>query len=408
MQQLLGSDDAGQAVLRSARTIGSRCRVFGESRLGAVAERRHGSAPSRKARRCRNWLGRCGRRSPAWPRTPVQVAGRTGDDLEHLAGRGLLFQRFGEIVGALAQLVEQPRVLDGDDGLGGEVLHQLDLLVGERPHLLAGRSRSAPTSSSSLSIGTTRRAGAAEFAPRDWARSVGDPSATWTTWRLCGDACREIAIRRRLERPAARPNSANAAGMPLMRRAKLALRVAKQNAELRPANAHRVASIESNTGTRSPGELEMTLSTSEVAVCCSSDSVRSSVRWRSSLSSRVFSMAMTACAAKFCHQLDLLVGERSHLLAVDGNGANQIAFLEHRHDHQRPVPPSLDRAPGHRLRSSIVAQIWSLTGCRLATARRASGRRYSVPASPQSTEEPAARHAGPPCGKHRPRAAQLP
>ena len=31
-----------------------------------------------------------------------------------------------------AQLVEQPRVLDGDHGLGGEVLHQLDLLVGER------------------------------------------------------------------------------------------------------------------------------------------------------------------------------------------------------------------------------------------------------------------------------------
>ena len=55
-----------------------------------------------------------------------------------------------------------------------------------------------------------------------------------------------------------------------------------------------------NTGSSSPGELEMTLSTSDVAVCCSSDSVRSSVRWRSSLSSRVFSMAMTACAAKFC------------------------------------------------------------------------------------------------------------
>ena len=31
-----------------------------------------------------------------------------------------------------------------------------------------------------------------------------------------------------------------------------------------------------------------------VAVCCSSDSVRSAVRCRSSLSSRVFSMAMTA------------------------------------------------------------------------------------------------------------------
>ena len=51
--------------------------------------------------------------------------------------RGLLLQRFGEIVGALAQFAEQPRVLDGDDGLRGEVLHQLDLFVGERPHLLA-------------------------------------------------------------------------------------------------------------------------------------------------------------------------------------------------------------------------------------------------------------------------------
>ena len=42
----------------------------------------------------------------------------------------------------------------------------------------------------------------------------------------------------------------------------------------------------------------MTCSTSEVAVCCSSASVRSVVRWRSSLSNRAFSMAMTAWAAK--------------------------------------------------------------------------------------------------------------
>ena len=67
----------------------------------------------------------------------LQLAGRAADDLEHLRGRGLLLQRLAQIVGALAQLVEQPRVLDGDDGLGGEVLHQLDLLVGERAHLLA-------------------------------------------------------------------------------------------------------------------------------------------------------------------------------------------------------------------------------------------------------------------------------
>ena len=49
-----------------------------------------------------------------------------------------------------------------------------------------------------------------------------------------------------------------------------------------------------NTGSSSPGELEMTCSTSEVAVCCSAADLV-----RSSLSSRVFSMAMTAWAAKF-------------------------------------------------------------------------------------------------------------
>ena len=53
------------------------------------------------------------------------------------------------------------------------------------------------------------------------------------------------------------------------------------------------ASMAWNTGSSSPGELLMTLSTSEVAVCCSSDSLKSSVRWRSP-SSRTFSMAITA------------------------------------------------------------------------------------------------------------------
>ena len=81
-------------------------------------------------------------------------------------------------------------------------------------------------------------------------------------------------------------------------------------------------------------------STSAVAVCCCSG--RSSVRLRSSLSSRVFSMAMTAWAAKFLHQLDLLVGERPYLLAVDGDGADQLSSLSmapavacaHRRDRQ--------------------------------------------------------------------------
>ena len=47
-----------------------------------------------------------------------------------------------------------------------------------------------------------------------------------------------------------------------------------------------------NTDSRSPGDELMTWSTCDVAVCCSSDCF-------SSLSSRTFSMAITAWAAKF-------------------------------------------------------------------------------------------------------------
>src|SRR5262245_21600836 len=43
----------------------------------------------------------------------------------------------GKVVGTLAQLVEQARVLDGNHSLLGKIVDQLDLLVGKRPHLLA-------------------------------------------------------------------------------------------------------------------------------------------------------------------------------------------------------------------------------------------------------------------------------
>ena len=65
----------------------------------------------------------------------------------------LLFQCLGKVGGALAQFVEQPRVLDGDDGLGGEVLTNAICLS------VKGRTswrymQTAPTSSFSFSIGT--------------------------------------------------------------------------------------------------------------------------------------------------------------------------------------------------------------------------------------------------------------
>src|ERR1700722_10153655 len=59
----------------------------------------------------------------------LQLTGRTRYDAQYLGSRGLLLQR-------LPQLVEQPRVLDGDDGLGGEIRHQLDLFVGEWTYFL--------------------------------------------------------------------------------------------------------------------------------------------------------------------------------------------------------------------------------------------------------------------------------
>ena len=77
-------------------------------------------------------------------------------------------------------------------------------------------------------------------------------------------------------------------------------------------------------GCRSNAVRLMTLSTSAVAVCCCSDS-------RSSLSSRVFSIAMTAWRGKVRDQLDLLVGERAHLLAVDDDAADELPVFEHGH-----------------------------------------------------------------------------
>ena len=67
----------------------------------------------------------------------LQIEGRAANHLEHVGGGGLLLQRFRKIIGALSQLLQQPRVFDRDDGLIGEILDQLDLLIGEPVHLLA-------------------------------------------------------------------------------------------------------------------------------------------------------------------------------------------------------------------------------------------------------------------------------
>ena len=52
--------------------------------------------------------------------------------LKHLAGRRLVFEGLLELPRARLLLLEQPRVLDGDDGLVGESRHKLNLLLRER------------------------------------------------------------------------------------------------------------------------------------------------------------------------------------------------------------------------------------------------------------------------------------
>src|SRR6516162_11720322 len=58
------------------------------------------------------------------------------NDLEYVGGRGLLLKR-------LTQLAEQPRVLNGDDGLRCEVRHQRDLLLSKWTNFLTVDADSA-------------------------------------------------------------------------------------------------------------------------------------------------------------------------------------------------------------------------------------------------------------------------
>ena len=66
----------------------------------------------------------------------LKLARRARDDAQHLGCRGLLVECFAEIIGALPQFVEQPRVLDGDHRLGREIADKIDLLIGERTDIL--------------------------------------------------------------------------------------------------------------------------------------------------------------------------------------------------------------------------------------------------------------------------------
>src|SRR5262245_36554284 len=66
-----------------------------------------------------------------------KLAGRRTDYAKHFRRRRLLLQRFGKIPRPRLHLFKQPNVLDCDYSLVGERGDQLDLLLGERLHLVA-------------------------------------------------------------------------------------------------------------------------------------------------------------------------------------------------------------------------------------------------------------------------------
>jgi hypothetical protein len=62
----------------------------------------------------------------------LQLPGRSRDDLQHLRGRGLLLQRFGQLARALLLGFEQPHVLNRDYSLVGERPEKRNLLICKR------------------------------------------------------------------------------------------------------------------------------------------------------------------------------------------------------------------------------------------------------------------------------------
>src|SRR5262245_21965236 len=80
----------------------------------------------------------------------LYVSLRLSDGLQDLTRCCLLFQSLthlsvslGQRTIFLLQLCEQPHILNGDDGLVGKDLQELDLLVRKSPHLLPAKEERA-------------------------------------------------------------------------------------------------------------------------------------------------------------------------------------------------------------------------------------------------------------------------
>ena len=236
---------------------------------------------------------------------------------------------------------EQPHVFDGDDRLIRESRHQIDIALGKRLDAAARKADDADRLAVAHQRDAHHRAGAGAdfgllfFLVERVGPGIVDPAKP----------------------PADRGSADDGSGLGSDRRAPLNLDIGRLETSaggeapkpvfFKPGNDGSVG-VQSlcrgvdgafSIGCRSNLERLMTPSTSEVAVCCSSD-------WRSSVSSRVFSIAMTAWVAKFSNQFDLLLGKWAYLLPVNREQAYQFVVLKHRHDYKRPDTAKFDGGDG--------------------------------------------------------------
>ena len=68
----------------------------------------------------------------------------------------------------------------------------------------------------------------------------------------------------------------------------------------------------------------------------------------------MFSMAMTAWFAKTRNQFDVLFGKRAHLLAVDRDDTDRLAFPEHRGKYDGAGARVLDEVDGANIAREIA------------------------------------------------------
>jgi hypothetical protein len=61
----------------------------------------------------------------------LNIRRRAADDAEHFGGCRLMLQRLAQFCVALLDLLKQPHVLDGNDGLVGESFNKVDLPLTE-------------------------------------------------------------------------------------------------------------------------------------------------------------------------------------------------------------------------------------------------------------------------------------